>query len=333
MIHLNLIDAAERLAVVETVSPVNITSLDELYKRNRKKAWTILVAALFAVVAFTCFLSVAGVPGPLQGLFPEPYLNLIGAQDPSLAKAKQNLQVPSEEEIEAKNAALVKRQRESMTVKQVVGEINPAALYNNKRTDYNSFLPLEKISFQKSSLGQFFAFMNTATPDDVGFSLCVYDLPNHFYVHGSTRNPSSQRSFLERVKSVSANFRSPSLEEGAPATDVSAIGQYNVGSVNLNSVSSFVPAAEVATEIKSLKTLATANKVRLSGLEKPQVKETGVYKHYFYSATAQADFSDLQAFVAAYAASPLRLGVQKIEMKQVKKALVTTIHFEMYVAP
>ena len=83
MIHLNLIDAAERLVEVETVAPVNVTSVKELQKNSRKKALTVVVAALFVFVAFSCFLSVAGVPKQLQGLLPPPYLDLIGAEDPT----------------------------------------------------------------------------------------------------------------------------------------------------------------------------------------------------------------------------------------------------------
>ncbi|MCQ2089895.1 MAG: hypothetical protein MJY93_06560 [Fibrobacter sp.] len=332
MIRLNLIEAAEKLTVVETVSPVNITRVEDLNKGGSKKFRNILVAAVLVVIGFTCYLSVCGVPGPLQGVLPAEYLDLIGAQDPVLENARK-AQKAKEADAEANNQALIKRQRETMTVKQVVGEINPNVLYNNKRSDYNSFLPLEKASYQKASVGQFFAFLTTATPDDVGFSDCIYQLPNYFYVRGATRNPNSQRSFLERIKTVSTDFQSPSLEAGAPATDVTAFGQYNVGNVNLKSVDSYVPAADVAAETKALKALASANKVRLSGMEKPQVEDFGVYKRYAYASTTQADFSDLQAFIAAYAASPLRFGVKSIEMKQAKSSLTTTVRFEMYVAP
>jgi len=332
MIRLNLIEAAEKLTVVETVSPVNITRVEDLNKGGSKKFRNILVAAVLVVIGFTCYLSVCGVPGPLQGVLPAEYLDLIGAQDPVLDNARK-AQKAKEVDVEANNQALIKRQRETMTVKQVVGEINPNVLYNNKRSDYNSFLPLEKASYQKASVGQFFAFLTTATPDDVGFSDCIYQLPNYFYVRGATRNPNSQRSFLDRIKTVSTDFKSPSLEAGAPATDITAYGQYNVGNVNLKAVDTYVPAADVAAETKSLKTLASANKVRLSGMDKPQVEDFGVYKRYSYASTTQADFSDLQAFIAAYAASPLRFGVKSIEMKPAKSSLTTTIRFEMYVAP
>lgn len=337
MIHLNLIDAAERLSAVDNVSPVHVTSIDEIQKKNRKRVLTGVVAALFAVVAFSCFLSINGVPAPLQGILPAPYLSLIGAEDPSRTAltmgAGQRTMAGGSLEAQAASAAALIRQRDAMTVKQVVGEINPQALYVSKRTDYNSYLPLEKMSYQKTSLGQFIAFLNTATPDDVGFSDCIYQAPNFFYVRGAAAKPTSQRSFLDRIKSVSANFKTPPLPENAPATDITAFGQYNVNNVNLDAVTKFVASAEVANEVKALKTLATSNKVQLAGLEKPMVEDFGVYKRLSYTATSSADFSDLQAFVAAFTASPLRFGVQALEMRQAKKDVSSVIRLEMLVTP
>ena len=338
MIHLNLIDAAERMTVVETVSPVHVTSIDSLNKKNRKKAVTVAVAALFAVVAFSCFLSVSGVPAPLQGILPPEYLSLIGAEDPSrsalaMGAGGQRTSAGGSFEAQANAAAAIARQREAMTAKQVVGEINPQALYNNKRTDYNTFLPLEKASYQKSSAGQFIAFLNTATPDDVGFSDCVFEAPNFYYVRGVAAKPTSQRSFLERIKAVSAEFQTPPLPENAPATDITAYGRFNVNNPNMAAVGSFVPSAEASNEIKSLKALATSAKVQISGLDKPEVEDFGVYKRYAFNAVSSSDFSDLQAFIAAYATSPIRVGVKKIEMGLAKKDISTTIRFEMYVTP
>ncbi|WP_407457636.1 hypothetical protein [Fibrobacter sp.] len=335
MIHLNLIDAAERLDVVESVAPVHVTSVKELQKKSRKKALTVVLAALFVVVAFSCFLSVAGVPAPLQGLLPAPYLSLIGAEDPSRSALAmgmgQKTSAGGSLEAEAAAANAIIRQRDALTVKQVVGEINPQALFNNKRTDFNSYLPLEKLSFQKASFGQFLAFLNTATPDDVGFSDCIYQAPNYFYLRGVAAKPTSQKSFLDRLRTVSSDFRTPPLPENAPATDITAFGVFGVVNVNLNQVSSFVPLAEAVSEVKSLKALAAAQKVQLSGFEKPIIEEFGVYKRYTFKITTTADFTELNAFIASVAESPLRVGIRSLEMRQAKKDMASTILFEMFV--
>ena len=337
MIHLNLIDAAERLDVVESVAPVHVTSVKELQKKSRKKALTVVLAALFVVVAFSCFLSVAGVPAPLQGLLPAPYLSLIGAEDPSRSALAMGMgqKTSAGGSLAAQNAAAEEaiKHRNSLTVKQVVGEVKPQVLFNNKREDYSSFLPMEKISFQRAAINQFFTFLTTATPDDVGFSDCVFQSPNYFYVRGVSVKPTSQRSFLERIKQVSSDFRTPPLPENAPATDITAFGLFNVNNINKAAVSKFVNVGEVADEVKAFKALAAANKVTFNGFDKPAVEEFGVYKRFTYQVTSNSDFPELQSLMSALDASPIRIGVTKAEMKFAKRAIASAFTLVMFVTP
>lgn len=337
MIRLNLIDAAERDIQEDVLNTVHVTNVVAQTKTSKKKILTIAVAALFAVVAFSCFLSICGVPKQLQGLFPSAYLEMIGAEDPSRAAltlgAGQTTSAGGSLEAQAAAAEAALKRRESLTIKQVVGEINPTALFNNKRTDFSQFLPMEKISFQRAAVAQFFTFLNTATPDDVGFSDCVFQAPNFYYVRGVAAKPTSQRSFLDRIKSVSGDFRTPPLPENAPATDITAFGLYNVTNANMNAVTKFVPAAELASEVKALKTLGATNKVVLNGLDKPSIEDLGVYKRYTYALTATCDYTELQSFFTALAESPIRAAVQKAELKFAKKNMLTSLRVEMFVAP
>jgi hypothetical protein len=263
-------------------------------------------------------------------------LNLIGAEDPSKALtlgAGQTTTAGGVLEAEAAAERAVLKMRESMTVKQVVGEINPQALYNNKRVNYESYLPLEKLSYQKSANAQFLTFLTTATPDDVGFSDCIFQAPNYFYIRGVAAKPTSQRSFLERVKAVSSDFRTPPLPENAPATDITAFGLFNVSAPNLSAVSSFVKSAEVAEEVKALKTIATNAKLNLKGLEKPVIEDFGVYKRYSYTVSANSDFPELQNFTSALLDSPVRVGMTKMEMAFAKRDILSTMQLVMFVVP
>ena len=336
MIHLNLIEAAERSSLMENVNPVHVTDVNAARKSSKSKLLTVGLAAAFVFVAFSCFLSVFGVPGPLQGALPEAYLSLIGAEDPSQTLtlgAGQTTTAGGVLEAEAAAERAVLKMREGMSVKQVVAEINPLALYNNSRTSYESYLPLEKISYQKAASAQFLTFLATATPDDVGFSDCIFQTPNYYYIRGVAAKPTSQRSFLERVKAVSADFRTPPLPENAPATDITAFGLFNVSTPNLAAVTSFVKSAEVAEEIKTLKALATNVKLNFKGLEKPTVEDFGVYKRYSYTVSANSDFPELQNFVSAMLDSPVRVGVTKMEMSFAKRDIQSTMQFVMFVVP
>ncbi|WP_458450966.1 hypothetical protein [Fibrobacter sp.] len=337
MIRLNLMEAAERAATVDIVTPVRVTDVSAQVKTSKKKTLIGLLAALFVFVAFSCFISVFGVPKPLQGVLPGPYLSLIGAEDPSRTALtlSSGQQTSAGGSLAAQNAAAEEaiKHRNSLTVKQVVGEVKPQVLFNNKREDYSSFLPMEKISFQRAAINQFFTFLTTATPDDVGFSDCVFQSPNYFYVRGVSVKPTSQRSFLERIKQVSSDFRTPPLPENAPATDITAFGLFNVNNINKAAVSKFVNVGEVADEVKAFKALAAANKVTLNGFDKPAVEEFGVYKRFTYQVTSNSDFPELQSLMSALDASPIRIGVTKAEMKFAKRAIASAFTLVMFVTP
>jgi len=337
MIRLNLIDAAERESLEGSVNTVRVTNLAAQTKKSTNKILTGAIAALFIFVGFSCFISVFGVPKPMEGILPGPYLDLIGAEDASRSAlalgASRTTSAGGSLEAQAAAAQEAVKHRENLTVGQVVSEVNPLVLFNNKRTDYNSFLPMEQISFLRASTNQFFKFLNTATPDDIGFSDCVYQAPNFYYVRGAAAKPASQRSFLERIKSMSSNFKTPPLPENAPATDITAFGQFNVANVNMNAVTSFVKADALAEELKSLKALAASSKVTLAGLEKPTVEDLGVYKRYTYAVSSNSGFQEFQSFIEALDASPVRAGVTKVEMKLAKRNMQTAMRVVLYVVP
>lgn len=327
MIRLNLIDAAERVSAVDTVRPVHTSDVAGKIKKSGRLS-NIIIAAAVVVLGFSGYLSLCGVPGPLQGMLPEAYLNLLGAEDPTLVSSQT-----STASVNAEAAARARlKARDALSMKQIVGEVKPQALYA-KRASYDAYLPMEKVSYQKAALNQFLQFLSTATPDDVGFSDCIFQAPNYFYLRGVAAKPTSQRSLLERIKTVSTNFKTPALPENAPATDITAFGLFNVNNPNMASVTTFVPAAEVASEVKALKELAKANKVSFKGLDKPAVENFGVYKRYTYQASTVADYPDMQNFVAALAASPVRIGIEKTEMKLAKKDMGASVSFVLYAAP
>ena len=337
MIHLNLMEAAERVSVLDVVTPVRVTDVSSQVKTSKKKTLLAAVIVLFVFGVFSCILSLLGVPKPLQGILPEPYLAIIGAEDPSRsALALSNGQQTSAGgSLEAQAAAAEEaiKRRNALSVDQVVSEVKPQVLFNNKRDDYNSFLPMEKISFQRAAINQFFTVLTTSTPDDVGCSDCVFQSPNYFYVRGVSVKPTSQRTFLERVKSVSSDFRTPPLPENAPATDITAFGLFNVNNVNKAAVTNFVNVKDVAEEVKAFKAIASANKVTIAGFDKPAIEEFGVYKRFTYQVSTTADFPELQSMMAALDASPVRIGVTKAELKFVKRTLSTAMTLVMFVAP
>ena len=324
MIRMNLIAVAERNSTVGNLSQHwHVTSVADVERRHKTKYLAVVLSVLLVFVVFSCYLSVSGVPAALDGVLPDSYLTLIGAKSSSSGTAPAGSTKPAAEQQDYANAYA------AMSAKDIVRDINPNVLVNNKRTTYNSYLPLEKLSFQKSSLAQFMSFLNTAVPDDIGFSQCVYQAPNYYYLRGVAVKASSQHALMDRLKAVSKSFQSPIASEAA--TEVAAFGQFTVPQPRLDAVRGFVPSAEIAAEVKAIKSLAASNKVQLKGLEKPVVEDFGVYKRYAYNVTTTADFADLLAFFNAFANSPIRMGVPKADLKFAKKSLLSSLRFEMFV--
>ena len=325
MIHMNLIAVAEKSATLGNLSQhLHVTNVAEVERLHKKKYLKAAIAAVAVLAVFTGFLSLNGVPAALDGVLPESYLNLIGAKKaaPTTPAGPTAEQIAEQERAEA-------QKRAAMPVKDLVGEINPQVLFNNKRTGYDSYLPLEKLSFQKTSLAQFMAFLNTAVPDDIGFSEVVYRAPNYYYLRGVAMKASSQHTLMDRLKAVSKDLKSDISSEAA--TEIAAFGKFSVPQERLDAVRQFVPSAEIAAEIKAIKALGAANKVALKGFEKPVVEDFGVYKRYAYNVTATTDFADMLNFFNAFAESPIRMGVPKTDLKFAKKFMVASMRVEMFV--
>ena len=326
MIHMNLIAVADKNSTVGNLSQhLHVTNVADVERQHKTKTVAIVLTVLLIFVGFSSYLSMNGVPDVLDGVLPDSYLNLIGAKGSSSKTAPAG---PTAEQIAEQQNAIAKA-RAAMTAKDIAREVVPQALFDNKRTGYNNYLPLEKLSFQKTSLPQFLSFLNTAVPDDIGFSEIVYQAPNYYLLRGVAMKASSQHTLMDRLKAVSKSFQSPIASEAA--TEIAAFGQFSVPQIKLNTVRGFVPVAEIASEVKSLKALASTNKVQLKGLEKPVIEDFGVYKRYAYNVTTMSDFAELLGFFNAFADSQIRMGVPKVELKYVKKGLFSSIRLEMFV--
>ncbi|WP_290764140.1 hypothetical protein [Fibrobacter sp. UBA4297] len=327
MIHMNLIAVAEKNSSIGNVSQhLHVTNVADVERRNKRKYLAYVAVIVAAFLGLSAYLNLNGVPAALDGVFPDSYLNLIGAKGTSANKTAPA--GPTVEEV-AKQREAIAKARAAMPVSDIVNEIKPQALFNNKRTSYSGYLPLEKLSFQKKALPKFLTFLNTSAPDDIGFSECVFQAPNYYYLRGIAMKASSQHTLMDRLKAVSRQFQSPIASEAA--TEVAAFGQFNVTDVQLNAIRNFVATNEIAAEVRALKSLAATNKVQLKGLEKPVVEDFGVFKRYAYNVTTTADFADLLNFLNVFSESPIRMGVPKADLRFAKKNLVTALRIEMLV--
>lgn len=339
MIQLNLIEAASYTASLEAKVQVKLDTKNQSSKKSR----VILIGLGSAAALFVLFfgaLIAFGLPKPLYGVIPEALLSTFGIEDPSRVALQEGLGKPQvttaggllERQREMERAALLEQQ--SVSVENIIQEVSPK-IFNRAvaRNHYSNYLPLEQIAYQNAALSQLLVFINTATPDNISFSDLIFEAPNYYYVRGVAETSTMQRSFLDRLKAVSANFRTPTLPENAPATDITVFGEYKVAQPNLDVLKNFVNAEGVEEEVKLFSGLDVLQKMKLSGLAKPRVEDFGVYKKYMYKVSSNIDYTTLMNFVVELQKSQVRIGIQKLEVIPAKKNLAATMHLVMYVAP
>lgn len=339
MIELNLIEAASRPASV-AAAPVVVAS-SESRKFGSKKIGIVVVSLVVLVACGILFLKVAGLPRMLEGVFPMPILEAFGIDDPSRVGPELNLRQSGRTtsaggSIESRRAAAEEaavREALASSAERVVKDVQPSMFGMEKRSDFASFLPMEKVAYEKSMAAQILAFINAVTPDGVSFAELTYAAPNFYYIRGVAESPNVQRNYLERLKMGSAEFKTPELPENAPATSLTAYGIISAkveGTAKPGPIP-FVKESEIAGELDALRGLDANGKMRFLGLKNPKVEDFGVYKSFTYKVTSTVDFQTVLHFIEALAKSPVRVGVERVKMTASgKNGILTAMTLVIY---
>ena len=330
MIELNLIEAASQTIPAATAPmaavPTSAAKKSKLPLLIAAAAVLVVVCGLFGILKF------AGVPHALEGVLPAPFVDALGIPDPSRQGPTMDARSAGQTTTAGgtiasrraeEEAAAVRRAQQS-SPERVVQAVQPGIFQTEKRHDYASLLPMQKLCFQKSMAAQVFAFVNAVTPEGVSFADLMFAAPNYYFIRGVAESPVIQRNYLERLKMGSSEFKTPELPENAPATAVTAYGVLNSRPEAMQGAAPFVKDGEVSKEIDALRGLDANNRLRFSGLKNPKVEDFGVYKSYTYNVTTKADFQVVLSFVEALAKSPVRVGVERIKMTAAGKKGVST---------
>lgn len=330
MIRLNLIEAANRSTSSgpAIVRPVHLNKGAGAAK-NGKNIKTLLAAAAFVVVAACCYVVVFGLPSAITGVVPESALDAVGVS----TKSKE----PAAGSLAAKRAAMAEaKAKANRTIPMIVSEVKPTMFEVKKeRSLYKDFYPLEKMQYQKAALGQFFAFLQTATPENTGFTNIVFEAPNYYYVRGVAEAPVSQRAFLERLRAISTDFKTPpTSKEQENVTEITAFGSVHTAAIQFkDNMKEFVAADSVAAEIRKLKSLEGAVKLSFNGIDKPKIEDFGVYKHYTFNIRTLTNFVQFANFVSSWKDSDARFGITRVAMERSGKDVAVSFVLDMYVTP
>ena len=329
MIELNLIDAVTQSAPSSSM-PVKPVAASTLKKGKRPLMMWVAAAVVMAILF--CILKIAGVPHVLEGVLPSPLVAALGIEDPSRAGPAMESRSAGQTTTAGGTIASRRAEEEAAAVRRsqlssperVVQAVQPSIFPTEKRDDYASKLPMQKVFYQKAMAAQIFSFVNAVTPEGVSFADLIYAAPNYYFIRGVAETPVIQRSYLERLKMGSSEFKTPELPENAPATAVTVYGVLNSKPESTNGSVPFVKDAEVSKELEALRGLDANNRLQLSGLTHPKVEDFGVYKVYTYNVSTRADFQTVLGFVNALSKSQVRVGVEKIKMTAAGKKGIST---------
>jgi hypothetical protein len=339
MIELNLIEAASR--PVSVASPA-VVVVSRSGTSGKKKVLAVILSIVVVLVCGLGVLKIVGLPHALEGVLPTPVLDAFGIDDPSrvgpaISSRTSGQLTTAGGTIESRRAAeeeAALREALASSAERIVKDVQPSMFGVEKRSDFASLLPMERIAFEKSMAAQILAFINAVTPDGISFAELTYAAPNYYYIRGVAESPNSQRNYLERLKMGSSDFKTPELPENAPATSVTA---YGVISAKVDPPGQakgplqFVKESEVASEIDALRGLDPNGRMKLSGLKNPKTEDFGVFKSITYKVTTSADFQTVLHFVEALSKSPVRIGLERVRMTASgKNGVSTAMTFVLY---
>lgn len=334
MIRVNLIEAANRASSASSsyVTPLHVLKGPGSSSKANKNIKTLLAAACFVVVAGICYLYVCGMPNSMEGVVPTELLDTVG-----IPHEFGNTGTGGAGTLAAKRAAIEEaKAKANRTLPMIVGEVKPDMFGKKEaRSFYKDFYPLEKMQYQKATFAQLLAFLQTATPDNTGFSDVVYEAPNYYYIRGTAEAPVSQRAFIERIRSVSLEFKSPTIpKDHENITDIVAFGTLRMENVQMKpDVKEFVKADSVKAELNKFKALDEGSKISFASLEKPKVEDFGVYKRYTYDLHFLSNFVVINNFIAAWKESDVRMGITRASLSRSGKDVAASFKLEMYVTP
>lgn len=340
MIELNLIDAASRPVSIPA-SPVVVAATENRGKGTRT-AFLVIAAVIVVVGGSFSLLKLFGLPHVLEGVMPTPLLEVFDIDDPSrggpeLNSRKSGQMTTAGGSIESRRAAAEEaalREALANSAERVVKDVQPQMFGMEKRSDFDSFLPMEKIAYEKSMVALIFAFINAVTPDGIGFAEFTYAAPNFYYIRGVAETPNVLRNYLERLKMGSAEFKTPELPENAPATSLTAYGAISAKVFPAAAKPGplpFVKESELSGVLDALRGLDAGGKMRLSGLKNPKSEDFGVFRKFTYKVTTSADFQTVLRFVEALSKSPVRIGVERVRMSASgKNGILTSMTLVVY---
>jgi hypothetical protein len=294
-----------------------------------KNTFLMLFCLLVAAVAYLSFF---GEPVFLRGKIPKEIMDFLGLTEETAAT-----QVLREAGAPKLTVYGTKSNDPSIpmngSVEEIVKTMRPDIYFKNKDTlTYKEQALNNRAPYQKQAFHIMLSTFYKATPDGVGFLDLAYQAPNFYFVRAVAQDSRTKNAFMDQLRSKVLDFKeTPETTVKDGSVEFSIHGSFQQPkSLEFRNIPLVEP-SRIKSEIFTLRTLASANQVRLNGLEKPIEDNLGVYKRVVLRTTTEADYPSLLNFADALQRSDIAFGIQKFTSKPAgPEKMQSALEFVLY---
>jgi hypothetical protein len=293
---------------------------------------TTFLMLFFSVVASVAYLSYFGIPSFLRGVIPQEIVDFLGLTEETAAT-----QVLREAGAPKLTVYGTKANDPSVpvngSVEEIVKTMRPDIYFKNRDTlTYKEQALNSRSPYQKQAFHIMLSTFYKATPDGVGFLDLAYQAPNFYFVRAIAQDSRTKNAFMDQLRSKVVDLRASdeaTTKDGS--VEFSVHGNFQPPKALEFREIPLVDPSRIKSEIFTLRTLATANQVRLNGLEKPLEDNLGVYKRVVLRTTTEADYPSLLNFADALQKSDIAFGIQKFASRPTgPEKMQSALEFVLY---
>lgn len=227
----------------------------------------------------------------------------------------------------------------SQAVEETVKDLQEEPAKEDLLPAYAKMVPSQKIEFQYYASTRLLKDIKAVTPPDIGFANFIFTPPGDFYVHGLAADDQQLQRFQQGLAglsgaSVTAGMNVPAGTHGK-GKEFSFFGsvKYPLSAIN-TPVDHVLDKANLAKELKQLKTVAAGLGIRLREPHLFSTSPAGNVKRMLYQTSADCSFQQLQDLLTQLHDGKSNLGVIRFSLNaRGDEKVVADVDILAYVQP
>ena len=303
-------------------------------KRKSSLGGSLLFMLFLFLIASVVYLEIFGIPGFLRGTIPQELVDFLGLSEET--SATQVLRKAGAPQLTARGT-----RADDPTipldgsVEEIVKTMRPDIYFKNKvLSDYKEQALSNRIPYQKQAFHIMLGTFYKATPDGdgIGYLDLAYQAPNFYFARVVAVDSRTRNFYREQLRAKVVDFiEADSATTRDGTIEFSIYGNFQQPNLSELKQGQLVRPSKINAELMDLRTLAIANQVRLSGLEKYTEEEFQTHRRVTVKATTEADYPSLLNFAEALQKSDISFGVQQFVSRPIgPEKMQSTLEFVLY---